>query len=204
MHKCFKCGTEFEGDFCPECDTQWQEQKQCPKCNATLAWDVKFCSNCGYSFIERAENKPRKENKFLKWIKTHLKIVIPTAVVLAAVIVALALIPVYILASVNGTYYYSEAGELNDKTYVTLSTGKWKDSNGLEGKYSLSGSNITLTYVLEDDLEQLIAEKLGELFGQEIGSVIEFKGTVKNGILTFTAGRKGQYVSTKHKPEFGG
>ena len=25
MHKCTKCGTEFEGKFCPECGTKWVE-----------------------------------------------------------------------------------------------------------------------------------------------------------------------------------
>lgn len=51
MHKCFKCGTEFEGNFCPECGTKRQEEKTCPQCGAALAESAKFCTECGYSFL---------------------------------------------------------------------------------------------------------------------------------------------------------
>lgn len=61
MHKCFKCGTEFEGKFCPECGTQWLETKNCPQCGAALAGSAKFCNNCGYSFVESAEAKRKKQ-----------------------------------------------------------------------------------------------------------------------------------------------
>ncbi|MDE7330404.1 MAG: zinc-ribbon domain-containing protein, partial [Clostridia bacterium] len=50
MHKCPKCGQEFEGKFCPECGEQWQEEKTCPKCGTTNSGSSRFCSECGYSF----------------------------------------------------------------------------------------------------------------------------------------------------------
>ncbi len=56
MHKCLNCNTEFEGKFCPECGTQWQEEKTCPQCGTTLAGNAKFCTECGYSFLQRTES----------------------------------------------------------------------------------------------------------------------------------------------------
>lgn len=55
MHKCMNCGTEFEGKFCPECGTPWQEEKTCPQCGAKLSGSAKFCNECGYSFLGNAE-----------------------------------------------------------------------------------------------------------------------------------------------------
>ncbi len=53
-HKCFRCGTEFEGNFCPECGTKWEEGKTCPQCGAALPGNAKFCNECGYSFLKPA------------------------------------------------------------------------------------------------------------------------------------------------------
>lgn len=209
MHKCFKCGAEFEGNFCPECGTQWQEEKQCPNCGATLAGGAKFCNNCGYSFVGSAEEKrPKKEKKpskvgaFFKkawaWVRSHLKIVIPTACAFIVVIVVCSLIPTFILMSVNGTYYaysFDENGEIvfNEKTYITLSTGKWTDEEGKEGSYSLSGGEITFTYIDET------MEDLGDLFGEDVGPE-EIKGTVENGVLTVTDnGFDTIYITKGHK-----
>lgn len=66
MHKCFKCGTEFEGNFCPECGEKYQEEKICPKCGAKAKGNAKFCSSCGYSFVndavvEEKDNSSKKE-----------------------------------------------------------------------------------------------------------------------------------------------
>ncbi len=52
MHKCENCGTEFEGNFCPECGEKYTEQKTCPQCGTTLSGNAKFCTECGYSFYE--------------------------------------------------------------------------------------------------------------------------------------------------------
>lgn len=51
MHRCIKCNTEFEGKFCPECGTKRQEEKTCPQCGANLNGGVRFCNECGHSFV---------------------------------------------------------------------------------------------------------------------------------------------------------
>ncbi len=60
MNKCKKCGTEFEGKFCPECGEPWllEEEKVCPKCKAVLKASAKFCSECGYSFETQSAPAP--------------------------------------------------------------------------------------------------------------------------------------------------
>ena len=52
MNKCKKCGTEFEGKFCPECGEAWlaEGEKLCPRCKKTIKENEKFCPECGYSF----------------------------------------------------------------------------------------------------------------------------------------------------------
>lgn len=47
MHKCLKCGNEFEGKFCPECGAKFIEPDACPKCGAKHPPEAKFCSECG-------------------------------------------------------------------------------------------------------------------------------------------------------------
>ncbi len=54
MHKCLKCGTEFDGKFCPNCGSEWEENKICPKCGANLPGEARFCTQCGYSFAGKA------------------------------------------------------------------------------------------------------------------------------------------------------
>ena len=55
MNKCFKCGTEYEGKFCPDCGAKYEETKTCPQCGKELDGQVKFCNECGYSFVEQAQ-----------------------------------------------------------------------------------------------------------------------------------------------------
>lgn len=70
MTKCSKCGTEFEGKFCPECGNRAHGQKTCPECGATIGESAKFCNECGYSFesgkaiiIEKPSVKPARVEK---------------------------------------------------------------------------------------------------------------------------------------------
>ena len=56
MHKCTKCGTEFEGKFCPECGAKWVEpvdpnaSHKCQKCG--VVFKGKFCPECGTKWVE--------------------------------------------------------------------------------------------------------------------------------------------------------
>lgn len=61
MNKCEKCGTEFEGKFCPECGTQYLHERTCPQCGEISPKNAKFCINCGFSFENDAPAKPPKE-----------------------------------------------------------------------------------------------------------------------------------------------
>lgn len=48
---CKHCGTEFEGNFCPNCGTRAQtEETACPVCGAPHKAGERFCSGCGYQF----------------------------------------------------------------------------------------------------------------------------------------------------------
>ena len=212
MHKCFKCGTEFEGKFCPECGTQWLETKNCPQCGAALAGSAKFCNNCGYSFVESAEAKRKKQpskigvffKKVWAWIRAHLKVIIPTACSLVVAIVICSLIPTFIAMGVNGTYYaysFDEKGEIvySEKDYITLSSGKWKDSDGNKGTYSRSGKNVTLKY--RDQAAEDFGDIMGDL-GVEIPTEVKLKATVVNGLLT-DGTREEIYVTKRHKHKYG-
>lgn len=53
MRKCNYCGSEFEGNFCPECGEKWQEERLCPNCGAKMNGSVKFCTECGFSLYEK-------------------------------------------------------------------------------------------------------------------------------------------------------
>lgn len=214
MHKCFKCGTEFEGKFCPECGTQWLETKNCPQCGAALAGSAKFCNNCGYSFVESAEAKRKKQpskigiffKKVWAWIRAHLKVIIPTACSLVVAIVICSLIPTFIVMGVNGTYYaysFDEKGEIvySEKDYITLSSGKWKDSDGNKGTYSRSGKNVTLKY--RDQSAEDFGDIMGDL-GVEVPKEIKLKATVVNGVMTITDGVSEEiYVTKGHKHKYG-
>lgn len=58
---CKNCGKEFEGNFCPECGMQAGLQyTSCPKCGKERADGEKFCSGCGYCFVNgRVQNNVR-------------------------------------------------------------------------------------------------------------------------------------------------
>ena len=47
MHKCTKCGKEFDGKFCPECGERFVDKEACPKCGALMERNSTFCAECG-------------------------------------------------------------------------------------------------------------------------------------------------------------
>lgn len=51
MHKCKKCGREYEGVFCPDCGEPFE--KICPQCGKKAEEGARFCNSCGYSFEAR-------------------------------------------------------------------------------------------------------------------------------------------------------
>lgn len=110
--KCPKCGKVVEGTFCPYCGTQVQQQNKCPHCGTERAKDAKFCSVCGYDYVNNtfakqyyAFKRERRKNagkivkqKFSAAVssaKVHKKRVI-TAVLAIAVILAI-VVPVSVV-----------------------------------------------------------------------------------------------------------
>ncbi len=70
MHKCFNCGKEFEGNFCPNCGEKYAEEKKCPKCGKILPGEARFCNDCGYSFSKKsAKKRTSNPNKLFSLIK---------------------------------------------------------------------------------------------------------------------------------------
>lgn len=59
MNICTKCGSPFEGSFCPECGTKWCEKGICPECGAKVEEGEKFCKECGAKIL--TEKKPEKK-----------------------------------------------------------------------------------------------------------------------------------------------
>ncbi|MDE7162639.1 MAG: leucine-rich repeat protein, partial [Clostridia bacterium] len=199
MYKCKNCGQEFEGKFCPNCGAGVSEHKTCPSCGAILASNAKFCNQCGFSFNSNAPantgvgtaaavKKPNILTNALAWIKAHLKIVVPSAVVLFVAIIMLSLIPTFILASKNGSYFSYNAyrDEVDTKRSITLSTGKWTGEDGEGGTYKVNGNTVTL---------------YAELFGEKM----EFlSATVKNGVMKYDEhGSEVVYVTKSHKHKYG-
>ena len=186
MNKCSKCGTEFEGNCCPECGTWASGEKSCPKCGAKIKSEAKFCTECGYSFTDAAEKPPKKKVDVKAWIKTHLKLVIAIAVAVAFIIILSCSIPACIAAQTNGTYYELDyKGELKKDSYFILKSGKWEDHNKSTGTYEKDGENIVF---------------YANVFGE---STKLCSGTVKDGVLKIKiAGAETTYVSEKHKHKF--
>lgn len=168
MKKCKNCGTQFDGNCCPKCGT-WAEEKVCPKCGSKLNADDLFCPKCGFSF--KNENDGKKQKSFGKWIKSHLKIVIPVIIALVTVIVLACTIPACIAGKDNGTYYLIDiGGEVNKKSYYSLKSGKWTNGDGESGTYEIDGDKIIF-----------YSEFMGE--SEEWAN-----GTLKDGVLKVTDG----------------
>ncbi len=56
---CVKCGTEYEGKFCPNCGEPAPKKRFCPKCGAEIA-DPKqtACDQCG-AYVPPMEEEPK-------------------------------------------------------------------------------------------------------------------------------------------------
>ena len=110
--KCPKCGKVVEGTFCPYCGTQVQQQNKCPHCGTERAKDAKFCSVCGYDYVNNtfakqyyAFKRERRKNagkivkqKFSAAVssaKVHKKRVI--AAVLAIAVILAIVVPVSVV-----------------------------------------------------------------------------------------------------------
>ncbi len=190
MNKCPRCGTEFEGNWCPNCGAQINPVKICPNCKTKLKPEAKFCTECGYSFEKKetpAANRGAKKASFGAWIKAHLKVLIPVALAVILVIVLACTIPACVAAKPNGTYYkLGSNGELDKKTYFVLNSGKWEDEEGESGKYKLKGEKITFYVTFFGETEELC------------------DGTLSDGVLKISAGGgEDIYVSEKHKHSYG-
>ena len=159
MNKCPRCGTEFEGNWCPNCGAQINPVKICPNCKTKLKPEAKFCTECGYSFEKNeapAANRGAKKASFGAWIKAHLKVLIPVALAIILVIVLACSIPACVAAKPNGTYYkLGGNGEYDKKTYFVLKSGKWEDEEGESGKYKLKGEKITFYVTFFGETEEL-------------------------------------------------
>ncbi len=94
MRKCGNCGKEYEGRYCPECGEEWLEEMECRQCGAKLSGSAKFCTECGYSLGKSGKVKKSGTGAGIgewfknagRWIKSHLKIVIPVASALVMII----------------------------------------------------------------------------------------------------------------------
>lgn len=66
--KCWNCGEDYEGNFCPHCGAQNIEEKKCPKCGLVVKGNAHFCTGCGYTFKAR-----EKQGKFIKKVANFFK-----------------------------------------------------------------------------------------------------------------------------------
>ncbi len=185
MNKCPKCGAEFEGKFCPNCGTEWKEEKSCPKCGTKLAGAARFCNNCGYAFYPTPTPAPASSPSAVKraggaalvWVKGHKKLVIILSLLLVAALVLAIALPVGLANRNNGTYYLYAYEQFNENEYYKLDGGKWTNAAGESGTYELNGDSITFYQ---------------NLFGSNMELA---SGTLKDGIITLSiAGMEMKYA----------
>lgn len=99
MNTCKRCGTEFEGKFCPECGQKWTDVNACPRCGNELSGSVKFCPECGcpiehekdneFDAIEREKKSAQNSIELSKRIYGILKYVPMALALLFAVLLPL-------------------------------------------------------------------------------------------------------------------
>lgn len=125
---CKKCGTEFDGVFCPSCGERAEEKLTvCPVCGKERAEGETFCSKCGYSYENARASKEKVTRKKVDFSKVKKAFedkywIIPSAGrLLLGVLVLLSLIaPVMTHAGVNtaGNGYVNAFGVNVTTTYT--------------------------------------------------------------------------------------
>ena len=95
--KCSKCGTEYEGNFCPKCGTAADPNcNVCPKCGQARTDNDRFCKNCGYDYqnhqANRIGNIGTSAVAAIKRVPKKIWITIGAIIVAAAILLAI-LIP---------------------------------------------------------------------------------------------------------------
>lgn len=61
---CKKCGTEYDGAFCPKCGERGKEKLTvCPVCGKERSEGENFCVKCGYAFEGQVSEKQRSQVK---------------------------------------------------------------------------------------------------------------------------------------------
>ena len=125
---CKKCGTEFDGAFCPGCGERAEEKLTvCPVCGKERAEGETFCSKCGYSYENARASKEKVTRKKVDFSKVKKAFedkywIIPSAGrLLLGVLVLLSLMaPVMTHAGVNtaGNGYVNAFGVNVTTTYT--------------------------------------------------------------------------------------
>lgn len=124
----------------------------------------------------------------MRWISSHLKLIVPLSFVLVVAVVLLSLIPTFKRVSVSGVYYKATGnGSYDYNNYVVLTaTKKWKDEAGNSGRYEMNGQSITL-YHKE----------------AEFGIETQLNGAVENKVLILKSPNGYQkFVRTSHEHQF--
>ena len=145
MNKCFKCGTEFEGSFCPNCGTKYEETKICPQCGAQLDGHVRFCNHCGYNFA----NKPKKNavgkaikdfaQKSKAWLIAHKTL----AIIVAAVIFVGIVLAIVLPLTVGNVFRANRLARINvGDDYKRVERVLGKPYKSSEYQYEYFGNNI--------------------------------------------------------------
>lgn len=125
---CKKCGTEFDGAFCPRCGEMAEEKLTvCPVCGKERAEGETFCSKCGFSYENARASEEKVTRKKVDFSKVKKAFedkywIIPSAGrLLLGVLVLLSLIaPVMTHAGVNtaGNGYVNAFGVNVTTTYT--------------------------------------------------------------------------------------
>lgn len=211
MHKCFKCGAEFEGNFCPECGAKYEETKICPQCGEQLDGSVKFCNHCGHSFIDTKKSEKKSAGKAIKnafqkskaWLIAHKALALVVAALLFAGILLAVVLPLTVgnifranrVAKINIGDSYALVEKLLGKPYEEASSENvyYYFSNNMLKKLKQLKRLEEQVDNLEsfDDLEKLMEQE--EKLTAEIDS-LEYKQIS----VTFDDGAVTSVVFNKH------